>query len=71
MGRIAVDLQNLSASLSEAQRSGDISIGNLETRLQMIDDQIDREIAAAAAGGQEVNWSELKQAAIDATKQAL
>ena len=71
MGRIAVDMQNLSASLSEAQRSGDISIGNLETRLQMIDDQIDREIAAAAAGGQEVNWSELKQAAIDATKQAL
>ena len=38
MGRIAVDLQNLSASLSEAQRSGDISIGNVETRLQMIDD---------------------------------
>jgi hypothetical protein len=38
MGRIAVDLQNISASLSEAQRSGDISIGNLEARLQMIDD---------------------------------
>jgi hypothetical protein len=71
MGRIAVDLQNISASLSEAQRSGDISIGNLESRLQMIDDQIDREIATAAANGQEVDWSELKQAAIDATKQAL
>jgi hypothetical protein len=35
------------------------------------DDQIDREIATAAANGQEVDWSELKQAAIDATKQAL
>jgi hypothetical protein len=71
MGRIAVDLQNISASLSEAQRSGDISIGNLEARLQIIDDQIDREIATAAANGEEVDWSELKQAAIDATKQSL
>jgi hypothetical protein len=71
MGRIAVDLQNISASLAEAQRSGDISIDNLETRLRPIDDQIDREITAAAANGQEVDWSELKQAAIDATEQAL
>lgn len=37
MSRVAVDLQHISASLAEAQRSGDISIGNLETRLQMID----------------------------------
>jgi hypothetical protein len=71
MARIGVDLQNISASLSEAQRSGDISISNLDTRLQIIDDQIDREIALAAANGQEVDWSELKQAAIDATTQAL
>lgn len=71
MGQIAVDLQNISASLAEAQRSGEISIGNLETRLQVIDNQIDAEIAAAAANGQEVDWSELKQAAVDATKQAL
>ncbi len=71
MALIGVDLQNISASLAEAQRSGDISIGNLEARLQTIDDQIDREIAAAAANGQDVDWSELKQAAIEATRQAL
>jgi hypothetical protein len=71
MTRVGVDLQNISASLAEAQRSGGISIGNLEVRLQAIDDQIDREIATAAANGQEVDWSELKQAAIEATKQSL
>ncbi|BBY44186.1 putative alpha/beta hydrolase [Mycolicibacterium celeriflavum] len=71
LGRIAVDLQNISASLAEAQRGGDISVSNLETRLRTIDDQIDREIALAAANGQEVDWSELKQAAIAATEQAL
>lgn len=71
MSKIAVDLQNISATLAEAQRSGDISIGNLETRLQMIDDQIDREIATAAATGQEADVSDLKQAAVDATARAL
>src|SRR5690349_13677980 len=71
MSRIGVDLQNISASLAEAQRSGETSIGNLEARLQIIDDQIDREIATAAANGQDVDWSELKEAAIDATRQAL
>ncbi|WP_101948007.1 hypothetical protein [Mycobacterium sp. 3519A] len=71
MTRVGVDLQNVSASLAEAQRSGGISISNLETRLQAIDDQIDREIATAAANGQDVDWSDLKQAAIDATTQGL
>lgn len=71
MARIAVDLQNISASLAEAQRSGEVSIGNLETSLRMIDAQIDREIAFAAANSQEVDWSELKEAAVDATEQAL
>jgi hypothetical protein len=71
MGRIAVELQNISASFAEAQRSGDISIGNLEAKLQAIDNQIDREIAIAAANGEAVDVSELEQAAIDQTRQAL
>ena len=71
MSRIAVDLQSISASLAEAQRSGEISISNLETRLRMLDNQIDRGIANAVASGHEVDWSELKQAAIAATGQAL
>jgi hypothetical protein len=71
MSRVAVDLQNISASLAEAQRSGDVSVGNLEARLQIIDGQIDREIAMAAANGQDVDLSELKQAAVDATRRAL
>lgn len=71
MSRIAVDLQNISASLAEAQRSGDVSVGSLEARLRMLDGQIDREIAVAAANGQDVDLSELKQAAVDATRQAL
>lgn len=71
LSRVAADLQSISASLAEAQRSGDISVTNLETRLQMIDNQIDREIALAAANGQDVDVSELKEAAVDATRQAL
>lgn len=71
MSRVAADLQSISASLAEAQRSGGVSVSNLETRLQMIDDQIDREIAIAAANGQDADVSELKQAAVDATRHAL
>jgi hypothetical protein len=71
MAKVAVDLQNIAASLSEAQRSGEISIGNLGTTLRTIDDQIDAEIAAATANGQQVDWSALKQAAVDATKNSL
>jgi hypothetical protein len=71
IARIAVDLENISASLAEAQRSAHISIGNFETMLQLIDDQIDREVAVAAANGEDIDWSELKQAAIDRTKHAL
>ena len=69
--RVAVDLQNISATLAEAQRSGDISLGNLNAALRMIDDQIDREIATANANGQSVDISELEQAAISRTRQAL
>lgn len=52
-------------------RSGRISIGNLEARLKQIDDLIDSELREAAAAGQQLDWSELKKAAVDATKQAL
>ncbi|MEO3758720.1 hypothetical protein ABGB19_10610 [Mycobacterium sp. B14F4] len=71
MGRIAVDLQNISASLAEAQRSGEISIGNLDSALRMIDNQIDREIAIAAANGEAVDVSALEQAAVETVRQAL
>lgn len=71
LGRIAVDLQNISASLAEAQRSGDIAITNLDTALQMIDNQIDRELALAAANGQDVDLTELEQAAADRTRRGL
>jgi hypothetical protein len=71
MSRVAVDLQNMSASLAEAQRSGRISVGNLEARLQQIDSVIDAEIQKARADGVFVDWSELKRAAIESTKRAL
>ncbi|WP_102144450.1 hypothetical protein [Mycobacterium hubeiense] len=71
LARVAVDLQNISASLAEAQRSGSISISNLEASLQFIDNQIHNEVVTAAANGEEADWSDLKQAAIDRTAQAL
>lgn len=71
LDRIAVDLQNISATLAEAQRSGAISVSNLEAALKAIDNQIDREIAVAATHGQQVDVSELKQAAVDRTRRAL
>ncbi len=71
IGRIAVDLQNVSASLAEAQRSGDIAISNLEAALKWLDNQIDYELALAAANGEEADVSELKQATFDRTREAL
>ncbi len=71
LDRVAVDLQNIAATLAEAQRSGDISVGNLSAALRMIDDQITREIAFANANGQPVDTSELEQLAIDRTRQAV
>jgi hypothetical protein len=71
MAKVAVDLANIAASLAEAQRSGAVSISNLETALQQIDNQIDREIATAAANGEAADVSDLRQAAIDRTATAL
>jgi hypothetical protein len=71
MSRVAVDLANISASLAEAQRSGATSISNLNAALQHIDNQIDTEIAEAAANGESADVSELRQAAIDRTATAL
>ena len=71
MAKVAADLQDIAADLAEAQRSGRISIGNLEAQLKQIDDLIDSELQEAAAAGQQLDWSELKKAAVDATKQAL
>ena len=42
--RVGVDLQNIAASLAEAQRSGHISISGLNSRLVQIDNTIDAEI---------------------------
>ncbi|RAV15159.1 hypothetical protein DQP55_07290 [Mycolicibacterium sp. GF69] len=69
--RIAVDLQNVSASLAEAQRSGDVVISNLDASLKWIDNQIAYELALAAANGEQADVSELKQAAVDRTREAL
>jgi hypothetical protein len=71
MGRVAVQLQDIAADLAQAQRSGHISISNLEARLKQIDDLIESELRAAAAAGQQLDWSELKRAAVDATRQSL
>jgi multidrug efflux pump subunit AcrB len=69
--RVGVDLQNIAASLAEAQRSGHVSIGNLNGRLVQIDNTIASEIAQAQADGDQLDWSALKTAAVDATKQGL
>jgi hypothetical protein len=69
--RVGVDLQNIAASLAEAQRSGHVSIGNLNGRLVQIDNTIASEIAQAQADGVQLDWSALKTAAVDATKQGL
>ncbi len=69
--RVGVDLQNIAATLAEAQRSGHISIGALNGRLVQIDNLIAAEIAQAQADGVALDWSELKTAAIDAVKQRL
>ncbi|MCV7253958.1 hypothetical protein H7J86_17505 [Mycobacterium hackensackense] len=71
MSRIGVELQTISAALSESQRSGKVSISNLEARLEQLDDQIDARIAVAAADGRTADWSDLKAAAIDATANSL
>ena len=71
MAKVAVDLQNVAASLAEAQRSGAISINNLKAALQRIDNQIDYELSLAAAKGETVDVSELRQPAVDRTTAAL
>ena len=71
MANVAVDLQNIAASLAEAQRSGAISTTDLEAALQRIDNQIDYELSLAAANGETVDVSELRQAAVDRIAAAL
>lgn len=69
--RVAVDLQNVAASLAEAQRSGDIVMSNLDAALRWIDNQIEHELAVAAANGVQADVEDLKQAAVDRTREAL
>jgi hypothetical protein len=71
MSKVATDLQNIAATLAEAQRSGHVSIGNLNARLVQLDNTIAAEIAQAQADGVQLDWSTLKAAAVDATKQSL
>ncbi|MDX1883507.1 hypothetical protein [Mycolicibacterium sp. 120270] len=71
MAKVAADLQNIAATLAEAQRSGHISIGNLNGRLVQIDNVIAAELAQAQADGVQLDWSALKAAAIDATTGSL
>lgn len=71
MAKVAVDLQNVAASLAEAQRSAAISISNLDAALQWIDNQIDYELSLAAANGETVDVSEFRQAAVYRMESAL
>lgn len=71
LSRVAVDLQNVAAALAEAQRSAATSVRNYDMWLQLIDDQIDREIAAAMANGEEVDVSRLRDAAVERTRESL
>jgi hydrolase family protein len=69
--RVGVDLQNIAASLAEAQRSGHVSISGLNGRLVQIDNTIATEIQKAQADGVQLDWSALKTAAIDEVKRRL
>ncbi len=69
--RVGVDLQNIAASLAEAQRSGHVSISGLNSRLVQIDNTIAAEIAKAQADGVQLDWSALKTAAINEVKTRL
>jgi hypothetical protein len=71
MAKVAADLQDIAATLAEAQRSGHVSMSNLNGRLVQIDNTIAAEIAQAQADGVNLDWSALKTAAIDATKNSL
>lgn len=71
MAKVAADLQDIAATLAEAQRSGHVSMTNLNSRLVQIDNTIAAEIAQAQTDGVNLDWSELKTAAIDATKNSL
>jgi Tuberculosis necrotizing toxin len=66
--RVGVDLQNIAASLAEAQRSGHVSISGLNSRLVQIDNTIAAEIQKAQADGVQLDWSALKTAAINEVK---
>jgi hypothetical protein len=69
--RVGVDLQNIAASLAEAQRSGHVSISGLNSRLVQIDNTIAAEIKRAKADGVQLDWSALKTAAINEVKTRL
>ncbi|GFG52711.1 hypothetical protein CQY20_01660 [Mycolicibacterium agri] len=71
MAKVSADLQNIAATLAEAQRSGHISIANLNNRLVALDNVIAAEIEKARADGVQLDWSALKAAAVDATSQSL
>jgi len=71
LAKVAVDLQNIAASLAEAQRSGAVSIGNLDAALKAIDGQIDHALMVAAANGETADVSQLREAAADRTAVAL
>ncbi|RDH77212.1 DUF4237 domain-containing protein [Mycolicibacterium moriokaense] len=71
LAQVGADLQNIAASLAEAQRSGHVSIGSLNGRLVQIDNTIAVEIARAKADGVHLDWSALKTAAIAEVKSRL
>ena len=69
--RVGVGLQNIAATLAEAQRSGHVSINGLNSRLVQIDNTIAAEIQKAQADGVQLDWSALKTAATNEVKTRL
>ncbi|WP_240563001.1 hypothetical protein [Mycobacterium sp. IS-2888] len=77
--KIGADLENVAASLAEAQRSGSHEIGNLESQLQRIDEQIgeavemerDPNLTAHERQLLDDHINGLEQRAIDDTKASL
>lgn len=77
--KIGVDLENIAATLAQAQRTGAVQISQLEGQLQELDDEIGRgleleknpQLTAAQKTSLDAQIAGLEQHAIDDTKSAL
>lgn len=71
LARISVDLQNISASLAEAQRGSAASISSLEASLQQIDDAIAAAVMQNGLVVDENDLAPLKSIAVQEIRDAL